>query len=580
MERRRQLDTARHSPGHSLIHTAAIFLWFVSCALHASAQDPLQNENLLVQIKQLSAQGHWQEIVRLVEASPQHSAELDYYQGIALARLARWKEARLAFQTGSRLQPNDKRFPLELAGIAFKQKNYLAAVSYLHHALKLDPADPYGNEFLASVYFIQGNLEAALKYWNRVAKPQIQELRMEPKPRLNAVVLDRAFAFSAAATLRLPDLLTTEVRITALDIFPGYRFDLASREDDRFDIIFRSQERNGWGSNTFQGLIGLFRGIPFQTVNPEFFNIGASGINFVSLVRWDPDKRRLLASVAGPLRRDPRRRYRIGVDLRNENWDLRDSISGPATFLGALNLRREAAEAEFTSFNSGRWQWSTGAELSHRDFRSVVPGVALSPELLSEGYELKHLASLNYQLWWVPERRLTVDAQVSSQIARIWSQPAHAFAKLQGSVGARWLPLASIDDYETRSQVRTGKTYGDAPFDELFMLGVERDNDLWLRGHVGTHDGRKGNAPLGRNYFLSNTELDKNIYQDGLFNFKLGPFLDIGKITDPFPSLGAREWLWDIGVQAKVRVLGVGVSFSYGRDLRSGKDVFYTAVGR
>jgi tetratricopeptide (TPR) repeat protein len=580
MERRRQLDTARHSPGHSLIPRAAVFLWFVSCALHASAQVPIQDENLLVQIKQLSAQEHWQEIVHLVEASPQHSAELDYYHGIALARLARWREARLAFQAGSRLQPKDKRFPLELAGIAFKQKNYHEAVSYLHRALKLDPADPYGNEFLASVYFIQGNLQAALKYWNRVGKPRIQELRMQPKPRLNAVVLDRALAFSPAATLRLPDLLTTEVRITGLDIFPSYHFDLAAREDERFDIIFRSQGRNGWGNNTLQGLIGLFRGIPYQTVTPEFFNIGASGINFVSLVRWDPDKRRLLASVAGPLHGDPKRRYRIGVDLRNENWDVRDSISRPVTFLGALNLRREATEAEFTSFNSGRWQWSTGAELSHRDSRSVVPGVALSAELLSEGYELKHLASLNYQLWRVPERRLTVDAQAASQIARIWSQPAHAFAKLQGSVGARWLPLAGSDDYETHSQVRTGKTYGDVPFDELFMLGVERDNDLWLRGHVGTHDGRKGNAPLGRNYFLSNTELDKNIYQNGLFNFKLGPLLDIGKITDPFPSLRSRKWQWDIGVQAKVRVLGVGVSFSYGRDLRSGKDVFYTAVGR
>ena len=47
----------------------------------------------------------------------------------------------------------------------------------LHRALQLDPKDEYANEFLATVYFLEGNLEAALKYWNRVGKPQIAEVR-------------------------------------------------------------------------------------------------------------------------------------------------------------------------------------------------------------------------------------------------------------------------------------------------------------------------------------------------------------------------------------------------------------------
>ena len=65
----------------------------------------------------------------------------------------------------------------------------------------------------------------------------------------------------------------------------------------------------------------------------------------------------------------------------------------------------------------------------------------------------------------------------------------------------RWLPTARGDDYETLARVRAGKTFGDLPFDELFMLGLERDNDLWLRGHIGTRDGRKGSAPLGQGLF-------------------------------------------------------------------------------
>lgn len=82
---------------------------------------------------------------------------------------------------------------------------------------------------------------------------------------------------------------------------------------------------------------------------------------------------------------------------------------------------------------------------------------------------------------------------------------------------------------------------------------------------------------MGRNYFLSNWEIDKNVYSKSLINLKLGPFLDIGKVTDPSPGLGSQRWLWDLGVQAKVKALGLGVAFSYGKDLRSGNNVFYVS---
>jgi hypothetical protein len=128
--------------------------------------------------------------------------------------------------------------------------------------------------------------------------------------------------------------------------------------------------------------------------------------------------------------------------------------------------------------------------------------------------------------------------------------------------------------------MRAGKTVGQLPFDELFRLGLDPDNELRLRAHIGLRDGRPGSSPLGRDYLLSNWELDKNVYQAGLLGVKLGPFLDTGKITDPAPGLGSQKWLWDIGAQAKLRVLGVGVVFSYGKDLRSGANAFYARLGK
>ena len=144
-------------------------------------------------------------------------------------------------------------------------------------------------------------------------------------------------------------------------------------------------------------------------------------------------------------------------------------------------------------------------------------------------------------LWRLPERRLTLDAGASSQAGRLWSEPSHSFEKLQGSLRLHWLPQSQGDDYEMQQRFRAGKTFGDVPFDELFILGLERDNDLEMRGHIGTRDGRKGSAPLGRNYFLSNWEADKNVYSNGIFTVKLGPFLDTGKITDASDGTGLAE---------------------------------------
>jgi hypothetical protein len=355
---------------------------------------------------------------------------------------------------------------------------------------------------------------------------------------------------------------------------------LRAREDDKFDVWFRSQEHNGFGSTKWEGLFWLLRGLPFLSVNPEYYNLRQEAINLVSMFRWDPQKRRVFAQFTSPFQHSAKYRYEIAADLRNENWAVINSFAAPSPPLASLNLRREVLGFGLVSHGSGQWHWSAGAEISHRDFRSVVAGPVLTPALLAKGYQLKQLAELGATLWRMPERRFTVDAEVSSQAARLWSQPEESSEKLQGSLRWHWLPCAEGDDYEMQQQFRVGKTFGNVPFDELFMLGLERDNNLHMRAHIGTHDGRKGSAPLGRNYFLATWETDKNLYGNGIVTLKIGPFLDTGKITDPSAMLGSHKWLWDAGAQTKLHVFGTGVVFSYGRDLRSGNNAFYLTMLR
>lgn len=538
-----------------------------------SAEPPSAQE-----IKKLAAGQLWEEIALRLEPMQSRSADMDFYYGTALARLERWPEAEDAFQTGFRLAPVDPRFPIELAGIAFRQKHYAQAADRLQQAIKLAPDDTYANDFLGTVYFLEGNLEASLKYWNRVRKPMVAELREDPLPRVSPRLLDRAFAVSPASTLLLPQFLDTDARIRSLGIFPQYKFDLRARDDDKFDLVLRTQERNGFGDSKWEALFQLLRGLPFQSVEPSFYNLHHEAINFASLVRWDPEKRRILAHFSGPFEHGAKYRYEVVTDLRNENWALRNSFTGPAPTLGSLNMRREALAFDFASHASGRLGWTAGVEASHRDFRNVVPGTILTPEMLAEGFQLKQKAQLTGTLWRVPERRFVVVAGACSQAARLWSHQQETFEKLAGSLGWHWFPQAEGDDYEMQQRVRIGKTIGPAPFDELFMLGLERDNDLPMRAHIGTRDGRKGSAPLGSNYFLASWETDKNLYGNGLVTLKLGPFLDIGKITNSFTAPGSQKWLWDVGAQAKLRIFGSIVAFSYGKDLRSGNNAFYATL--
>ncbi|HET9320797.1 MAG TPA: hypothetical protein VFO27_13515, partial [Bryobacteraceae bacterium] len=153
------------------------------------------------------------------------------------------------------------------------------------------------------------------------------------------------------------------------------------------------------------------------------------------------------------------------------------------------------------------------------------------------------------------------------------------YSRAGAALAARWFPEAEGDRYQLSTSLRTGTASGSVPFDELFMLGLERDNDLPLRAHIGTEDGRKGSAPLGRTYFLWNAELDRKIYDAGFVKIKLGPFLDSGRITDSSGVFGSQRWLWDTGVQLKVSVFStVTVALSYGKDLTSGRNAFYATV--
>lgn len=582
MESGKRLDSLSPSGLGKLIVLLLLSFLLSALPLCARPQELLSPaDDRVADVKALYDGRNWEAVVQAVPESPDNPPQLQLYRGLALAQLQRWAEARQAFKAGLDRNPRDARFLQELAGVEYKQKQFSRAKRHLHRALALRPSDDYANNFLASIYFLEGNLEAVLTYWNRAGKPRLSDLSFRRATNLNPVLLDRAFDFSRGSEWRKDQFLTTAARLEHLNVCSETRFNLEEQSDESFELTFDCPERDAWGASKWQWLASVFRGLPYQEVYPEFYNLDHAALNWLSLGRWDDQKRMIYSEVSGPLWNDPQWQYRIYVDGRDENWNLTGTFLPGLSAPTGLNLQKVAVGAELRSVVSGRWSWSSGLEYSYRRMRNVEGIPSQAAAFLTGGSTIAYRASVQHSLLRIPEKRFTLDSSVTAEVGAFFERPLGRYSRIGGDLRSAWFPEARGDDYEMEGRLRAGGTFGDVPFDDLFMLGFDRDNDLWMRGHPGLRDGQKGAAPLGRDYVLANWDVAKDIYSGPFISFALGPFVDTGKITDPSGYFGSPDWLVDTGLQAKIRVFG---SFEfvvgYGKDLRSGLNSFYSGVSR
>lgn len=541
----------------------------------AGAQPPTA-----AQAQNLYQEGRYKELVARIPPSPQNPPELDLYRGLALARLQRWPEARAALEAGHAKAPRDERFLVELAGVDYKTRHYGAAKDELRKALALKPDDEYARNFLATIYLLTHNLEAALENWNKIGKPRITTLAMEPKPRLRNEILQRSFAFSPLSTLRLSQLRTTEARLDNLNLFPRYHFDLMPDKAGSYSVDFVSLERNGFGASKLEALASLFRDLPLA-IDPEYYNLHGTGMNLRSYFRWDQNKRRVWASFSMPLEQDPSWRIGLYADARNENWNLSRTFTGATEPLSGLNMERIEFGPELRRVVNGRWTWQAHLLYAYRRFRNVQNVLPADAFFFTDVGSLEDRMRTDYQLLDFPGRRLTLNSWAAGSFGKNFAAGLGAFGAIEGSIELKWFPQPSGEDYQTSLRFRAGRAFGDATLDQLYVLGVERDNDLWVRGIAGTRHGLKGNAPMGREFVLWDWETDKTIYRNPFFTVQVGPFVDIGRVKDSSGAFGSRSWLWDPGLQFRFRIFGdIVVLVSYGRDLHSGSSAFYETTSR
>jgi predicted double-glycine peptidase len=424
---------------------------------------------------------------------------------------------------------------LNLASSAFRAERLSETRDHLTAALNVNPADAYTNDFLGTVYFLENNTEAALKHWNRAGKPIIENIHIEPGLRTDPVLLDRAMSLSHGSLLRQSEFESTEARLEALHVFSRYRMELTPTDSGRFDLSFRAAERsrmNFWSWAT---------GLPFQSVNPAFSNISGNGTNLSSAFRWDPDKKRAAVSLEAPLAGDPKWTLRTSLEGRDENW---------ASESGGFRMRKVEAKAGIRSVPNGRWSWTSGAAISSR--RTAI----------EQGIEVKYSGSVTRTLVRNPDKNLRVDSTIRNETGKFFQSSPLRFATLMNTTSLCWGSITS--------DIKLGSTIGQSPFDEHFMIGLERDSDLWLRAHTATIDGRKNASNVSRSFFITNSDYQKPVLNSGWFRLSAGPFVDTGK------SSISSDWIVDTGLELRLNILGsVGFNVSYGRSITGGHHALF-----
>ncbi|MCI0612095.1 hypothetical protein L0244_03815 [bacterium] len=487
-----------------------------------------------------------------------------YSRGMAFAQRGEWNQAEEEFIRAIQLAPNDKRLYQELAGIYFREREFESSKNELENALRLDPEDEYTNSFLATLYFLEGNLEAAVHRWNHIAKPEINEIIVDPPSGLDPELLDSAFAAAPAGVLNYDDLLATQRRLEMLNAFSRFRLELQPlQENGKFNLILHSMERGSWKSSAYKNLMYTFRGVFWQTINPEFHNINGRAMSLDSMLRWDKEKLRAKARLSMPFAGNAAHRISWNADWRNEEWELSNQDN--------FELTRSEFEAELQSRPAGAWGWSNGIAISKQEFTNS----SASP-LFNDGWVTHYRIGSEFDWLRFLEHRFTVKSSFNGSISKSFGHTSSLFGLLTTETEALWHPQSKGEDYVSRFRIGLGKAFGQVPFDELFILGVKSDTKLLMRAHK--EGNKRGNNPMGTEYLLVNYDIDKIVYSNSFFEWKVSPFIDIGKINDRNGMFAPQRWLIDSGIQSKFGIIkSMNLVVTYGRNLRNGSDTFFVA---
>ena len=506
----------------------------------------------------------------------QPSADTYLYLGIAYRRMREYQKAEDIFRQGIGRYPEDTRFHIELADQFLENNDIDAAKSQLRHTLDIDPTNNYASDQLATIDMSQGNIQSALRSWNKSGRPFINDILHNYNLNFNSWVVRSALAFNPAGTLRYSEWKTTEWRLLESDNFSNVGLELEpTRVPDQYNAVVRTTRKTNTPADF---VFNAVKGAPVARSYVDIWDIGNSGVNFNGSYWWNANRRRGDGAFKIPLPVGGLTFLEMGSNWRAERWDLR-FIQPDLASEANLDFRATTMGIGVQTIPHYRVAVGAGFLYRNRYATGELPQIftnSLNLGKFMAGVDLRIVDRTTYQ------NRLHVDA---------FAARSSIIGNMNFTGGTAELNNRHILSRDTATYfdwaLKGGTAFGALPVEEYFVLGLDITPPNLLRGHRAWR-GPYGNAPMGTDFVLLNTDIERRLKTLPFFNalnipymtVKWEAFFDAAKSWDRANVFQEGELFLDIGAGIKLETPTYSLNFIYGRALREGSNVFFAYYQR
>ena len=494
------------------------------------------------------------------------------YLGIAYGHMKEYQKAEDILKEGGQRFPEDSRFHNELANLFLENNDVDAARSELSRTLAADPNNGYAADLLASIDMSEGEVQAALRLWNRSGRPLINDILHNSYLTFGSWVVRDAISFHPSGVLRYGEWKTTESRLFETENFANVGLEIEPTSvPDQYNAVVRTTAR----TNSLSGFaFNLLKGVPLDTSYVNVWNIGNSGINFNGNYRWDKNRRRAEGRLKVPLPIWGLLHLEIGNTWRSERWDLSPSIRPEFRPRARFDYKANALRIHVKQIPRYRVEFGAGFEYRNRAAKGDLP--ELSTDSRNTG---KFTAETNIRLAdGAYQNRLHLEAFAARRSILGDAQFSGGVAELDNRVTLSKDTRTYLD-----WTIKTGTSRGRLPVEDYFVLGLDTHAENPLRGHTAADHGRYGRGPMGTDFVLINTDVDRRLATIPFFNTLGIPFLTVkwqvffdgAKTWDRNRIFQQGKLLLDTGGGVRFETPTHSFNLIYGRSLREGKNVLF-----
>jgi hypothetical protein len=310
------------------------------------------------------------------------------------------------------------------------------------------------------------------------------------------------------------------------------------------------------------------------------WNIRNSGINFNADYRWQADRRRVDGLLKLPIPFPGLFDLELGNTWRLEQWNLSPNVL--PQYLGVARFKYDANILRFRvkQIPYYRFDIAGGLEYFNRAASGNLPQLDTNSENVGKFSLETNLRLIDGQY----QNRLHLEGFAARQSILGNINFSGGTAELNNRITLSRGNRAYVD-----WTVKGGTSRGNLPVEDYFVLGIDTTNTRNpLRGHAVSDHGMYGRGPMGTDFVLVNTDVERRITTLPFFNTFNIPFLTVK--WEVFLD-GAKTWdrkhifkegtLWvDTGGGLRFETPTQSFNFVYGRSLRDGSTVIMGYVER